>query len=136
MDIKSLYTVEAHESGAEMRVKDQYGKLTDMYITVSGVDSLAWRAEKLSMEKEALKKYGEFEESLDSKKIAEESDKLTSKGLANITLSWRGFVSDGEDFEFTKERAAELYTCAPYIRKQLDDFFSNRVNFTSGKVTS
>lgn len=135
MDIKDLYTSDLHEDGAEMRVKNQYGDDTDMYISLAGVDSKLWRHEKIRGEREALNRYKKLESgSIDLEKSVDEAAKLTAELLANITLGWRGFTSEGQELEFSREKAAELYLCAPYIREQVDNFFSNRVNFTKGKA--
>jgi len=43
MDIENLYTLDLHEAGAEMQVKDESGKPLEMYITIAGADSKAWK---------------------------------------------------------------------------------------------
>ena len=50
MDVKNLYTLEAHEDGAEIQIKSPAdNEPTDFYIKVKGVDSKAYR--------EAVRKY-------------------------------------------------------------------------------
>ena len=44
MDVKNLYTLEAHEDGAEIQIKSPAdNEPTDFYIKVKGVDSKAYR---------------------------------------------------------------------------------------------
>ena len=70
----------------------------------------------------------------DDKEIAKVADYLTADALANITHGWRGFVDKGKKVTFSTKKVSELYRCAPYIREQVDNFFSDRVNFTKGKA--
>ena len=40
MELKSLYTAESHENGAEIRIKNPIdGRGTDFYIKMRGIDS-------------------------------------------------------------------------------------------------
>ena len=44
MDINQLFTAEAHEEGAEIRIKSPLdGAETDFYITLQGIDSKTYR---------------------------------------------------------------------------------------------
>ena len=119
MDVESLYTEDLHSKGAEMRVKDQFGEDLDMYITIAGLDSTAYKKAVAKMKREML-------EDVDA-------DEARRDALVAVTLSWRGFTSKGEDIEFSSERALELYKNAPYIVDQADNFLTKRVNFMPSK---
>jgi len=120
MDINSLYTVEKHESGAEMQVQDETGKDLDMYITVAGIDSKLFRKAKNELRREILKD------------IDADYEDLRAKKLGDITLGWRGFTDKGEELVFTQKLAGQLYVNAPYLMDQIDAFINQRVNFTKG----
>ena len=52
--------------------------------------------------------------------------------LVSVTLDWRGIAKDGEDYEFSKENARELYQDAPGVVTQLLEFLGTGENFISG----
>ena len=116
MDIKDLYTVETHENGAEMQVNDESGKALDMYITLAGIDSKAFRKAKSKLQREIL--------------AGDDSEDLRAQALADVTLNWRGFLNDGVELEFTNDLVKQLYINAPYVMDQADVFINQRVNFT------
>lgn len=120
MNVEDLYTVEKHEAGAEMQVRDENGKLLDMYITMAGVDSKRLK----NAFKEAKRKI------MDGSNV--DSDDLSIDAFADSTIGWRGFQSKGKNIKFSKSKIRQLYKNAPYIIKQLDDFSSERANFTKG----
>ena len=115
MDIDQLYTVEDHEKGAEMQVHDQNGKPLDMYLTIAGMDSKAWR--------QAFNK---------NKRKMIEGEDIKADILSEVTIGWRGFTSKGKELEFSKKKAKNLYSQAPYIADQVDRFIADRSNFTKG----
>ena len=120
MNIEDFYTVESHESGAEMQVKDESGKALDMYIRIMGIDSKLFRKVKNELRREILKD------------VDADTEGLRAKSLAQVTLGWKGFQSEGEDLEFTQEKAEQLYLNAPYLMDQADQFINKRENFTKG----
>ncbi len=120
MNIEDLYTVESHESGADMQVKDDTGKELDMYLKIAGVDSKIFRKVKNELRREILKD------------VDADTEGLRAKSLAQVTLGWKGFQSEGEDLEFTQEKAEQLYINAPYLMDQADQFINKRENFTKG----
>jgi len=119
MDIESLYTEDLHSKGAEMRVKDQFGEELDMYIALAGLDSTAYRKAVAKMKRDMLD--------------GVDADEARRDALVAVTLDWRGFMSNGSELEFSKERALELYKNAPYIVDQADNFLTKRVNFMPSK---
>lgn len=106
MNIDQLYTVEDHEEGAEMQVKGPDGKYLDMYITLVGMDSKTWRKAWARHKKKLVMTMAEDQD----------SEEAESQMMAEVTKGWRGFLSDGKEFEFSKERAKKLYLNAPYVK--------------------
>lgn len=117
MELHKLYTLDAHNTGAEIRVKDQFGNDTDFYITVLGVDSSTWRNTLVQAQRGAVET-GEMME--------------PNEVLARCTVGWRGLTLKGKPVPFTKEAAKALYINAPYIADQVDQFMGKRKNFTTG----
>jgi len=120
MNPNDLYTVENHDTGAEMRVNDENGKKTDIFITLSGVDSKAYRKAKNELRREILKD------------IEADFETLRAKKLADISTGWRGFTNGKNKIKFTHKLIEQLYLNAPYIMDQADLFINQRVNFTKG----
>jgi len=116
MNIEDLYTVESHESGAEMQVNDESGKALDMYITLAGIDSRVLRQAKSKLQREIL--------------TGDDTDDLRADALASCTIGWRGFMNNGIELKFTTDMAKQLYMNAPYVMDQADVFINQRVNFT------
>lgn len=125
MDIKELYTAEAHEQGAEMQIRAPSGKLIDAYIKLIGPDSKTYR----NVIKEAQTALALAR--IDKSKIGE--TELTEYNLyAKTVLGWRGLQDGKKEFEFSTERCVELFKEAPYILDQVKRFQENRANFTKG----
>jgi hypothetical protein len=118
MDINDLYSLERHETGAEMQVRDENGEKLDAFITIAGVDSKLFRKAKNELRREILKDIDADYEELRAKKIAE------------VTIGWRGFNNGTKKLKFTKKLAEQLYLNAPYLMDQADEFINTRLNFT------
>ena len=117
MDINTLYTVDAHEEGAEIRIVSPLdGKETDFYITLQGIDSKTYRT--------AVRAYHR-------KLIAEEEGGEVDL-LVAITKGWRGLKNNGKDVVFASEAAHDLYVNAPSVTSQIDQFVADRTNFIKG----
>lgn len=116
---EDLYTKERHEAGSEMQVKDQFGKVLDLYITLVGVDSLTYKNASRKMRVDMVG--------------GKNPEEARAEAMADCTLGWRGWNFEGEEVEFTKEAAKSLYMNAFYILDQCDDFFSERRNFIDSK---
>ena len=124
MDIKSLYTLEAHESGSEMNIISPIdGKPTECFLTVSGVDSRAWREARLVFEREIIKLNN-----------ASESERalLIATAQAAAVIGWRGFDNEGKPLDFDRAFLTELLVESPSIGDQVERFKENRLNFTKG----
>lgn len=117
MDINTLYTVDAHEEGAEIRIVSPLdGKKTDFYISVQGVDSKAYRT--------AVKAY--------HRKLLNDEEGGEIELIVAITKGWRGLVDGDKEVEFSAENAKSVYENAPDVASQLDRFVANRQNFIKG----
>lgn len=131
MDYKSLFTASQHEKGAEVQLIDMEGKLLDMWITIKGADSKAWRYEKHAMERTS--QLNAYLDKADQIKI--DPDEAVCNALAMCVIGWRGFEDGkGKKVKFTKEKVEQLFLEAPYLRDHIDQFFSERANFTKGKA--
>jgi len=120
MDITELYTRDAHEQGAEMQIKDKTGQPAEMYISLVGMDSKTWRSLMAEQNRKLMAENADV-------------DEIKAETFASATLSWRGFMSKGEEIAFSREKVLELYTQAPYIVDQVNHFVGDRLNFTHGK---
>ncbi len=117
MDINTLYTVDAHEEGAEIRIVSPLdGKETDFYISVQGIDSKAYR--------KAVKAY--------HRKLLNEEEGGDIDLLVSITKGWRGLSDGKEEIEFSSVRAKAVYENAPDVAVQVDRFVADRKNFIKG----
>lgn len=127
MDFAQLATAQAHAQGAECNIKNPLnGEPTDVFITIMGADSREWRAAKRAQTSQILKAKSQGkEDSLDF-------DKMDVDALVSVTLDWRGIAKDGEDYEFSKKNARELYQDAPGVVTQLLEFLGTGENFISG----
>lgn len=123
MEITNLYTAEAHESGAEVRiVNPETGENTDCYITIVGVDSKTFRSAKRKWQRKAL------DAIRDNKAIPDDDFGL----LIDAAVDWRGFESEGKELAFSKKSLKALFNGAPLIADQVDKFIHDRANFTEG----
>ena len=117
MDINTLYTVDAHEEGAEIRIVSPLdGKETNFYISVQGIDSRAYRT--------AVKAY--------HRKLLNEEEGGEIDLLIAITKGWRGLSDGKKDVEFSALRAKAVYENAPDVATQVDRFVAKRTNFIKG----
>jgi hypothetical protein len=127
MELSNLLTVDDHEAGAECNIFSPVdGKKTDVYIQLVGPDSTVWRKQK-------RKQTAEIMAAARSKKPVDLNyDEMDIDALVEATLGWRGIVSDGKPYEFSKENARALYDKSPGIVNQLLDFIAEKRNFTKG----
>ena len=127
MELSNLLTVDDHDAGAECNIVSPIdGKKTDVYILIAGADSAAWRKQK-------RKQTSEIMFSTRSKKdVFLDYDKMDIEAVVEITLGWRGIVSSGNDYPYSKENALALYSKSPGIVSQLLDFIADKRNFIKG----
>tara|TARA_R110000868_G_scaffold2962_2_gene20083 strand:- start:2534 stop:2917 length:384 start_codon:yes stop_codon:yes gene_type:complete len=127
MDIKSLYTLEAHESGSELNIISPInGKATECFLNVLGADSRVWREAELNGKRKILELFKAGES--DSVK----NELIIAETLATSVTGWRGFDNNGEVMEFDRSFLVDLFVNSPLIADQVNQFISNRANFTKG----
>ena len=122
-DLNDLYTVAAHDAGAEMQVKGPEGVKLDMFIKFVGVDSEKWG----DIQREYKPK--QIEDAIAGGKSA---NRLVAEMLSKAAIGWRGFKNKRKNVPFTEENLFTLFMNAPYIREQADDFIARRINFMKG----
>jgi len=120
MNPNELYTLESHETGAEMQVQDEIGKKLDAFITLAGVDSKMFRKAKNELRREILKD------------VAADYESIRAKKIADVTLGGRGFNDGDDELIFNRDLVEQLYLNAPYLMDQADRFINQRINFTKG----
>jgi hypothetical protein len=120
MKLTELYTVDIHEQGSEVRVQDDEGNNTALWIKVKGMDSVSYRRE-LKKQKTAY-----FEAAKNGTEV--DTEKYVIDALVACTIGWRG-----TDEKFTKKLCRELYTKAPFVKDQIDLYIAERANFTKAK---
>lgn len=119
MDIDQLYTVKDHDNGAKMTVTDQFGKETDLILTIVGLDSKKWRS--------LASKLRQIDD--DAKDNTEQTAAILSKAV----LSWEGATdSKKTPIVYSEKVFIELALNAPYIMSQVTSFIIDRTNFTKG----
>jgi hypothetical protein len=126
MELEKLSTAPSHEAGAECRIKAN-GEETDVFITIQGQDSKAYRKAKKRQMREFIEaRKNEIDiDDLDT-------DRMDVELLADCTLGWRGITVNGEEYEFSRDNAVKLYTDAPEVARQLLQFIEDRAVFTNG----
>ena len=127
MDISNLMTADAHAAGAECNIFSPVdGKATDVFILMAGVDSAVWRKQKRKQTSEIM------QASRDKKESDLDYDRMDIEALVEATIGWRGIVSGGKPWEFSKANALALYSKSPGIVSQLLDFIATKRNFIKG----
>lgn len=127
MDISALATAESHGAGAECNILDPVTREpTDVFISIMGADSREWRAQKKKQTNKMLQARSE------EKAQSIDFDAMDVAALVAVTIGWRGIVSDGEEYPFTKANAKHLYENAPNVVSQLLTFVADGANFTKG----
>lgn len=127
MEFDKLATTASHEAGAEVNILSPVdGSPTDVFITIQGADSKAWRRAKKRQTSKiiAAKAEGKLDE-LDF-------DAMDVDALVAVTLSWRGITKGRKKYECTPENVKALYEQAPPIVEQLLRFLGDTANFTEG----
>lgn len=121
MELSTICTKGRHDKGAKMRVLDEMGLETDIYIILAGQDSDLWQSIARENQQEALRRMVNKEELKSQDNTAM---------ILNATIGWEGITQGGEPLVFSKEAALSLYDQAPFIVDQAILFISNRKNFT------
>ena len=98
-----------------------------VYIELLGRDSTVAKAESKRRSQQMLNQMR------GNKKVdVDEAVKNSISLLSKLTLGWSGLDFDGEELEFSREKAIWLYTEYSWIREQVDEFIADRSNFFKG----
>ena len=124
MKPEDFHTRDQHNDGAEIRLRDGAGDLTDCYLTVVGPDSDEFRRLNQGMQRDAL--LASFATDTDLRSTAERR----AFYLAQMVLSDRGFEG-----EVDQKRLEVMFLMAPYLGDQVDRFIAARSNFTKPPAT-
>lgn len=125
MEISQLFTAESHENGSWVEIVNPIdGNPTDIKFLVAGIDSKCYRGTIRRILKNAL----------DSKvdNVSVDEDETAISILTECTLGWEGVLKNGEEWEFSKANIRAVYEQSPDIRRQVEEFIGNRVNFIKG----
>lgn len=123
LDLNDLYTVEAHEAGAEMEIlhpKD--GSRTGIFLSLLGADSRKYRKADAESQKRLM---NAKEEDVTAEFV--ESERIEK--MVAITTGWRGAQRQDEDIPFTADAVRELYRESPPVLEQAYRFILNRANY-------
>jgi len=130
MELEQFYTLDRHNDGAEIQLKDESGNLTECFLKVVGPDSDIWREALSEMQRDAL--MASFAESKDVSK-----GERRAKYLSRAVLDWKGFTDkDDKPAEFDQKRVNTMFIMAPYIADQVDKFVGKRENFMKPSAKS
>lgn len=116
-DLKSLYTVDAHEEGAWLDVLDAKGEKHGLRLHMVGEDSDTYREADAELYKARIES--------NKKEIShnEVYDELVEK-LVKCTKGW-----DGVEEEFSRSKVRELYRKSPPVFGQVNAFIHDRSEF-------
>jgi len=128
MELGKLDTKTASNAGAEVQITDAAGQLTDIFITVVGIDSDEFRKAEKEMQNRRLKHAQRGGKKSITAEILE--DEMIER-LARCTTGWRGLTDNGKEVVFSYDKAKELYTDLPLLRDQVEEFIGDRENFLS-----
>lgn len=117
-DLKDLYTVDAHEEGAELEIKDpRTGEPHGLVLTLVGSDSDTYRQAQADLVKRRM---DNKKEELSALELRDEAVEM----LVSCTKGWAGV-----DDDFNKAAVRELYRKSPPVYDQADAFIHKRDNF-------
>lgn len=124
---KKFKTREGSNKGAKMPIMDTEGKDSGESLTVLGVDSDAFQKANRRMRRTLLaylEEKGDLK-AKDDEAYAELTLRQQRELQASLVIGW------SFEEEFTQANVVELFTDAPYIADQADQFASKRGQFVS-----
>ncbi len=126
MDFAKYDTSKTSETGAELTVLNpETYEETDVKIRLAGTDSSVYRNFIKRRAEERMKQGKKKQQSVDLDKSEREGCEL----LAACTLGWQNVSEKGQEVEFSKEAAIDLYLKYKWLRDQVDSFIGDRANF-------
>lgn len=131
MAISDFYTVDEAEEGVKLPLRDKFGKETDEWLLVRGVDSQAFQDHKLEQDRAAL----ELLKETDEKKRRVAILDLKCKTVAGLVKDWsEGFVEQHK--KPTVSNVAKFFKLAPQIMDEVDKLAGTRTAFFTLKSAS
>lgn len=127
-NIGLIFTADAHDEGAQMRVRDINGDETSITITLQGIHSKAWRDMVAKRDRLIISSGG-------TSAIGE------AELFASVTIGWENMPCPikgddyGKPWEFSQENARIMYEKAPIIFEQVNRFIANHANFMKGSAS-
>lgn len=127
MELESLVTKQAHESGAKCHLIGSDGKIADAYVVVQGPDSPAFRMAKRKQRKNII-------DLQESKTNFDDYDfmPLDVDFVCSLIIDWGNITKDGKAVKFTAEACKSLFDNSPVNVERVLDFCGERENFTKG----
>lgn len=127
MEIDNLTSLDEHEDGARLHLRDKNGKEVDAYVVVKGPDSSAYR---IARRKQRKKVVSLVESGIDVDSY--DFFPLDVEFVCQVVSGWGEITKDGEEYEFSAENAKALFSKAPVIVEHILNFCGDRENFTKG----
>ncbi len=126
MDLSSFDTLALAEQGVAMPLRGPGGALLEgTTITVAGADSE--RVKRVQRKAwDTRKNMGGRRNILPS---SEEAEADAMETAVTATLGWEGIEIDGKVLEFSPAYARTLYKSYPWIRRQVEAFRDDELNF-------
>lgn len=127
MELDNLVTLDEHEDGARLHLRDKHGVEVDAYVVIKGPDSSAYRIARRKQRKQvvALVEKGIDIDSYDF-------FPLDVEFVCQVVSGWGEITQGGEEYEYNADNAKSLFSKAPPIVELILDFCGNRENFTKG----
>jgi len=97
------------------------GSETDITIELYGADTKHYRSAVNSLAKSRSKNK--------SSATMEEIEDAALTLLADCTASWNNIEENKKQLPFSKENAKRIYSELPWLRKQVDSFIGDDINF-------
>lgn len=125
MDIKDLYTAEAHEAGVDVQLVSPKGEPIDAFIKFVGPDSKTYKDTFRWVDKGAmLVRSGATDVNVE--------DYSDAKVYAKLAKDWKGLESDGKPVKFDQKSVESLLENAPYQMPVIKKALAKRENFIKG----
>lgn len=135
MDLDNLDTTTAADAGVKMELRHpatdevlmQADGKTPVTITLLGQDSKAYKQAERKASDRRMARQAERGGRVPLTSAGLDEDNLVR--LVATTTGWSGIRWGGQDQEFTKDAAREMYTKWPWARDQAESFQEKRANF-------
>jgi len=127
MELESLVTKDAHETGSKCHLIGSDGNIVDAYVVVQGQDSANFRKAKRAQRKKIME--------LQAKKVDFDNFDfmpLDVDFVCAIVIDWGEITEKGKPLKFSEEACRKLFENSPLNVERVLDFCGERANFTKG----